>query len=157
MIIFFLHFILSANITNVHRITILEFISAVILAPINEEIVFRGILTDIIKSKYHETKFLNIFTILFTSVVWATSHLYGISVYTFMLIIDGIIIGIIYHKTNNLIVCITYHVANNFSVTMLNFLDEKYWIFSFIMCMGIFLVSVFCLLKNLSFNKNTVQ
>ena len=38
IIIFFLHFIFSANITNVHKITILEFISAVILAPVNEEL-----------------------------------------------------------------------------------------------------------------------
>ena len=78
-------------------------INSVIITSIAEEIIFRGLLTDILGVCNSQSKLGIISGILLTAIVWALSHLHGINIPTLLLIFDGIIIGLIYYYYKNLI------------------------------------------------------
>ena len=141
-VICILHFTLSLNITNSSNNTIASLINSVLIAAIAEEIIFRGILTDVINNSHTETKSVVMITVFITSVLWAFSHLYGFSLPTLLLFIDGIIIGVIYHYFKNILLCIVYHIANNASVIMLSKICEGHWLQSIILTMSVFIFSV---------------
>lgn len=121
-----LHFLLSLNITNSGDMSLWSLINSVIITSIAEEIIFRGLLTDILGVCNSQSKLGIISGILLTAIVWALSHLHGINIPTLLLIFDGIIIGLIYYYYKNLIYCILYHSANNITVVLMSIINNNW-------------------------------
>lgn len=82
-------------------------LSVVIIAPILEEIVFRGIILQGFLKNYSITK-----AIIITAVLFGLFH--GNIVQTPLVILLGIVLGVIYIKTGSLFMCIAGHALNNF-------------------------------------------
>ncbi|VTQ89162.1 CPBP family glutamic-type intramembrane protease [Hathewaya histolytica] len=79
----------------------------VIVAPICEEILFRGIILEMFLKKYSTLK-----SILVSALMFGIIHgnfIQGVE--TFFI---AIILGYIYYKTNSLLPCIFLHFVNNF-------------------------------------------
>ncbi|EKS4343741.1 CPBP family intramembrane metalloprotease [Clostridium botulinum] len=87
---------------NLYQIFILE----VIIAPIFEEIVFRGIILEGLLNKYKP-----ITSIIVSSVVFALCHIYIPQIIN--AIIFGILLGIIYYKTKSVVLCMVSHMLTN--------------------------------------------
>jgi len=84
------------------------FLSICILAPIVEEILFRGIL---LRGLLQNVKIKPIYAILFTSLIFGVAHvnpwqLLGAGTL-------GIVFGFVYYRTKSLWLCIFLHVLNN--------------------------------------------
>lgn len=86
---------------------IISFISSVIIAPIVEEFIFRGILMGRLYNKYGLGK-----SILFSSIIFLSMHL-NINP---MLLLLGISCAILTYKYKSLIPSITLHACNNLIV-----------------------------------------
>ncbi|NEZ46571.1 CPBP family intramembrane metalloprotease [Clostridium niameyense] len=82
-------------------------ISMVLVAPIFEEIIFRGIILDGLLKKYRAINAIVISGLMFG--VFHFNLTQGINAFFI-----GIILGIIYFSTNSLIPCMFMHFANNF-------------------------------------------
>ncbi len=83
-----------------------SFLTIVIIAPIFEEIIFRGIILDGFLKKFSANK-----SILLSSLLFAIIHLnpwQGIGAF-----IAGLFLGWIYFKTQSIIPCIAIHLTNN--------------------------------------------
>ena len=120
LVLCILHFLSSLNITNSGNMYLWSLVSSVIITSIAEEIIFRGLLTDILGVCNAQSKLGIISGIFLTAIVWALSHLHGINIPTLLLIFDGIIIGLIYYYYKNLIYCILYHCANNITIILMS-------------------------------------
>ncbi len=145
LILCILHFTVSLEFTNSGKNNIVSFIIAVFVAAITEELIFRGILSDIINISRSEQKLNIAITIVITSVLWAASHLYGFSIPTLLLIMGGIILGLIYHHCKSILLCIIYHASYNASVIFLVQVGQNHWIpvtvaFTVILAFSILLV-----------------
>lgn len=92
------------------------FISAVILAPICEEFIFRGLLFNVIKNKlgFHAGVWIS-------AMLFASIHFYGmqdlIAVGFF-----GVVMAYLYRYTNSLIPCIVCHALFNLIITLWNWI-----------------------------------
>lgn len=85
---------------------ILAFISVAILAPIVEEIIFRGIIFNE-AAKYKG----GAFPIIISGLLFGLAHMQPIQiVYTF---IAGLILGLVYSKTHSLPIVMFLHMLNN--------------------------------------------
>lgn len=82
-------------------------IGVVIIAPLLEEIVFRGIILQGFLKNYSITK-----SIIITAVLFGLFH--ANIVQTPLVILLGIVLGVIYIKTGSLFMCIIGHALNNF-------------------------------------------
>ena len=105
--------ILSIRVNTISSFSkILLIIAGVIMGPLSEEIVFRGILLDdLIK---YNNKFVSI---LLSSFIFGILHRDLISmIYAF---IFGIVTGVVYLKDRNLTNCILVHASGNFIVLLL--------------------------------------
>lgn len=141
LIICILYFTISLNISNSTSLNFLSFLGSVLFFPIAEEILFRGILTDILNPSHSKSKFSISFTILVTSLLWTISHFHGINLASLLLLIDGIIIGALYQKYKSILVCIVYHSFNNLAVIVLFGFGEEMWIQRLIITALIFVTS----------------
>lgn len=79
---------------------------AVLFAPIAEEVLFRGIVTQLLLNKYHPTKAIIISALIFALIHVNPSQIPGAFVM-------GLLFGWIFHKTGSLIPCIIMHFINN--------------------------------------------
>ncbi|SKA78591.1 hypothetical protein SAMN05443428_102155 [Caloramator quimbayensis] len=82
-------------------------LSVIIIAPVLEEIVFRGIILQGFLKNYSIKK-----SVIITAVLFGLFH--GNIVQTPIVILLGIVLGIIYIKTSSLFICIIGHMLNNF-------------------------------------------
>ncbi|NFN88393.1 CPBP family intramembrane metalloprotease [Clostridium sporogenes] len=93
---------------------IVGFITTVIIAPIFEEIIYRGIILDELLDKYNYKK-----AIIISALVFAIVH------FNFIQLTDafiaGIILAAVYCKTKSLIPCITIHFLNNLFCNIVEF------------------------------------
>lgn len=89
-------FLVLANLMN--------FLLIVAIAPIIEEIVFRGLLISRWSVKWGTPR-----AILFSSIIFGIGHLDFIGGFFF-----GVVMAVLYIKSNSLIIPILVHVANNF-------------------------------------------
>jgi len=80
--------------------------SMVIVAPIYEEIFTRGILLAGLLNRYNPKK-----AIIISALIFGISHFNIVQSVNTTLI--GLILGMIYYKTNSLILCIGAHMTNN--------------------------------------------
>mgnify|MGYP000023507340 CR=1 FL=1 len=86
--------------------------SGVILAPICEEIVFRGLLFNILKNRLGLCA-----GVLISSVIFASVHYYGVQD-LFAVFVFGAVMAWLYHKTNSLIPGILCHALYNLVITL---------------------------------------
>ena len=103
---------ININFTNVTEPTnflmiITSFITTCVFAPITEEIVFKFGLLDYLKNKSN-----SFIALILSSVVFALLHFYNIDGIILTLLL-GLLCGISYLKTNNLIYPIIIHLAFN--------------------------------------------
>ena len=138
-IICLLHFLVKLNVSGNDKYTVYNLIVSVLVAAVCEEMVFRGAITDILKCNGPKS---NILIVIFTSALWAFSHLYGLSLPTLLLFVDGIILGYIYCKTQNIILCMIYHAANNASIIILGSIKAELWNFVFTIDIILLVISV---------------
>ena len=75
-----------------------------------EEIIFRYILQNGVKNKFKVHG--RVISILFTAIIFGILHS-GFSKELILYVVPGLLFGIIYNRTNNLLVVITIHVINN--------------------------------------------
>jgi len=116
--------------------TIIGLISSGIIGPIYEEILFRYLLYNRLKSRYSIKK-----SLLITTIIFALIHLNPIKIiYAFLL---GLIINISYEKHQNILAPILIHIAANTIV-----------IFLFEYNTYILLLSLICLILSIILNKN---
>lgn len=103
-------------------------ISVIVIAPVFEEIIYRGIILELLYKRYGSLK-----AIAISSMLFAIMHLnihQGVN--GFFL---GIILGFIYIKTNSLLLSIFVHFTNNFLVIIsmyLPFLDTDSFKFNIV-------------------------
>ncbi|WP_315970309.1 CPBP family intramembrane glutamic endopeptidase [Clostridium botulinum] len=106
------------------------FILQIIIAPIFEEIVLRGIILEGFLNKYKP-----ITSIIVSSVIFGLWH--GNIPQFITATILGILVGIIYYKTRSTVLCIVSHILNN----GLTFLYINFNIRTFFIGAVIFIIS----------------
>lgn len=88
--------------------SMMYYISAIILAPIVEELIFRGVILNRLKIKFNITSAIFISSIIF-SVLHFDLNIIG-------RLIFGALSAILFFQTGNIINCIILHALNNISV-----------------------------------------
>lgn len=87
----------------------IAFISLCVIAPVFEEIIFRGIILEQLSKKYSMATSIIVSGLMF-GLIHANLH-QGVNAFFI-----GLILGFIYLKTNSLLLCMFWHFANNFLV-----------------------------------------
>ena len=95
------------------------FLAVVIIAPIGEEIVFRGFLQKFLEKYWRDTTR----AILVTSLFFAMIHFNPF--WTIQIYLLGIILGFLAWKTRSVIPSILLHIVNNGAAFILANIDEK--------------------------------
>lgn len=113
-------------------------LSTVIVAPISEELLFRGVFLNRLKLFVPTS-----FAVLISSILFGAMHHYGSVISA---IVFGVCMCILYLKTQNILVCILAHFLNNLLAEILYHLDYGNLIFT----NNIFII-VFSLLAIVSF------
>lgn len=90
-------------------------LTGVLVAPVLEELIFRGIMLDGLLKKYSPAT-----AIFVSSFFFALIHLNPWQFVTAMIV--GILIGWVYYHTRSLSLAILMHLANNLVVTLLGFI-----------------------------------
>jgi len=93
------------------------FFSMVIVAPIFEEIFMRGIILVGLLKRYSPKK-----SIIISALIFGIWHFNVVQSVNATLI--GLILGVIYYKTNSLILCITLHMTNNIFAPVMGAVKE---------------------------------
>jgi CAAX protease family protein len=97
---------------------VLTFIYMVIVAPILEELIFRGIILDGLLKKYSP-----IMSILISSILFGIVHLSPWSFVTGLIM--GIFMGWVYYKSKSLLATIIIHASANFSAYLSRFFIDS--------------------------------
>jgi uncharacterized protein len=97
---------------------VLAFITIAIIAPLLEEILFRGIILDGYLKNYSPAKSILISALLFAFIHGNIAQ--GIGAF-----VMGIVVGVLYWRTRSLLLCIGLHFVNNFTATLLLVLDPE--------------------------------
>ena len=117
---------------------ILQIIGTVVLVPIAEELLFRGIILGELNFRYSPRV-----VVLLQALLFGIFHMNPLqSLYTF---IPGLLLGIAYYQTGNLIVPIIMHMIFNFFGGVINFMvpeEVLSWITSVEIFMAIFAVFI---------------
>ncbi|WP_147623433.1 CPBP family intramembrane glutamic endopeptidase [Treponema denticola] len=111
-------------------------IATVIISPIFEEILYRGLMYN--KLKEISNAFI---AILISSILFAFLHIpgYGFNIKMFSLVLDGILLTYCYEKTDNIYVPIFVHSINNFFIFLFNYV---YFYFLIIIYFIIFIAGI---------------
>ena len=112
------------------------FIATVIISPIFEEILYRGLMYN--KLKEISNAFIGV---LISSILFALLHIpkYGFGMNTFFLFLVGILLAYCYEKTNNIYVPIFVHSINNFFIFLFNYV---YFYFLIVIYFIIFIAGI---------------
>ncbi|MGI5060650.1 CPBP family intramembrane metalloprotease [Treponema denticola] len=112
------------------------FIATVIISPIFEEILYRGLMYN--KLKEISNAFIGV---LISSILFALLHIpkYGFGINTFFLFLVGILLAYCYEKSNNIYVPIFVHSINNFFIFLFNYV---YFYFLIIIYFIIFIIGI---------------
>ena len=123
----------------------LPILSTVIISPISEELLFRGVFLNRLNLVVPTT-----FAILVTSIIFGLLHDYSNIISA---VVFGICMCIIYIKTQNIFVCILAHFINNLLAEIIFFLDSENLIFTndvFIILISILaVVSFYLIIKSI--------
>ena len=112
------------------------FIATVIISPIFEEILYRGLMYN--KLKEISNAFIGV---LISSILFALLHIpkYGFGINTFFLFLVGILLAYCYEKTDNIYVPILVHSINNFFIFLFNYV---YFYFLIVIYFIIFIAGI---------------
>ena len=99
--------------------TILLFTAVVILAPLGEEIIFRGFLQQILEKYWKDVTQ----AILFTALIFSLIHMNPY--WFFQIYILGIFLGFLAWKTNSIIAPLILHGLNNFIALLLSLSEPQ--------------------------------
>ena len=112
------------------------FIATVIISPIFEEILYRGLMYN--KLKEISNAFIGV---LISSILFALLHIpkYGFGINTFFLFLVGVLLTYCYEKTDNIYVPIFVHSINNFFIFLFNYV---YFYFLIIIYFIIFIAGI---------------
>ena len=111
-------------------------IATVIISPIFEEILYRGLLYNKLK------EISNVFIAVFiSSILFAFLHIpgYGFNIKMFSLVLDGILLTYCYEKTDNIYVPILVHSINNFFIFLFKYV---YFYFIIVIYFIIFIIGI---------------
>lgn len=127
------------NLSNANNIVLTLFI-AIILIPIFEEILFRGLIFNDLRSKYNI-----VVAVLIQGLIFGVMH--GNIIQGIYTVILGVILSMIYIWTDSIYVCIIGHTTYNLLGTLVvpnifESINEK--IIYFLMIIGIILIGIFC-------------
>ena len=107
------------------------FISTVIKAPIFEEIFMRGIILGGLLNRYSPKK-----AIIISALIFGACHL---NIPQFIdATLGGLILGMIYYKTNSLFLCIVAHMTNNILSTIMEYTEHSFNMITFFLGVIIF-------------------
>ena len=111
-------------------------IATVIISPIFEEILYRGLMYN--KLKEISNAFIGV---LISSILFAFLHIpkYGFGINTFFLFLVGILLAYCYEKTDNIYVPILVHSINNFFIFLFNYV---YFYFLIVIYFIIFIAGI---------------
>lgn len=96
----------SQSLSEMANDGIYSVISIIIIAPLTEEIIFRGIILEGFLSRYSSVK-----AVIWSSIIFAVFHLNPLQFVTAFAV--GVFLGYIYFKTRSLIPCILAHAFYN--------------------------------------------
>ena len=96
---------------QVHEIKVLSFIYFIIIGPVLEEIIFRGIIMRGFLKNYTPLKAIVLSSVLFSIVHFPFSYIFTILIINFF-------IGFIFWQTSSLSLSITIHILGNFFVIL---------------------------------------
>jgi len=115
-------------------------IGTVIIGPIFEEILYRGLMYN--KLKQISNAFIAVFI---SSILFALLHIpgYGFNIKMFSLVLDGILLTYCYEKTDNIYVPILVHSINNFFIFLFNYV---YFYFLIVIYFIIFIIAFIILI-----------
>lgn len=126
---------------------LMYFLAVVILSPIVEELLFRGIILRKLNTDYN---FSIPFAILISSLLFGLCHSFGgiLSAFVF-----GICMSVLYLKTKNILVPILAHTLNNLISFILAFTRIEYYLISngiiIIIVLILFVITNFILFKHI--------
>ena len=132
-------------------------IATVIISPIFEEILYRGLMYN--KLKQISNAFI---AILISSILFALLHIpgYGFNIKIFCFVLDGILLTYCYEKTDNIYVPILVHSVNNFFIFLFNYVYFYFLIvIYFIIFIMAFIILIIDIIKYVKVRKtfNLVQ
>lgn len=108
---YYLNFALKTSLFDNNSNVAITLLSTGILGPIIEELMFRGIIYNELKSKYSNMK-----SILITTIFFAIIHINIIQILYALII--GFILIFVYEKYNNIKAPIILHMASNITTTL---------------------------------------
>ncbi len=108
---YYLNFVLKTSLFDNSNNIAITLLSTGILGPIIEELIFRGIIYNELKSKYSNMK-----SILITTIFFAIIHINIIQILYALII--GFILIFVYEKYNNIKAPIILHMASNITTTL---------------------------------------
>lgn len=94
-------------------------ISAIIVGPIAEEIIFRGIILNGLLSNYSTKK-----SIVISSILFALIHLNPIQI--FISLVMGLFFGYLFYLTKNLLSVIILHSLTNLTITICSYFNYEF-------------------------------
>ncbi|UTD05094.1 CPBP family intramembrane metalloprotease [Treponema denticola] len=111
-------------------------IGSVIISPIFEEILYRGLMYNKLKEISNAS-----IAILISSILFALLHIpkYGFGINTFFLFLVGILLAYCYEKTDNIYVPILVHSINNFFIFLFKYV---YFYFLIVIYFIIFIIGI---------------
>jgi len=115
--------------------TLILTLGAIVLAPIFEEIIFRGTILRGFLSNYSPKK-----AIIYSALIFGLFHLKPEQVWGAIII--GLFFGWIYYKTKSIGITIILHFIANFSVLFQSFLYYKYFNLNAVTTMSIYFIPI---------------
>ncbi|EPF36397.1 CPBP family intramembrane glutamic endopeptidase [Treponema denticola] len=107
-----------------------KFITALIIAPIYEELIFRGVIYDDTKKLFNVK-----IAALVSSILFGLMHFNGGYLQVTVAMLDGLLLAYCYEKTQSLYACILLHSLNNFmSVVIYRLLDWRAYVMLTLIC-----------------------
>lgn len=103
----------KAELGVLHNTPVLFMIYALVVAPIIEELLFRGYLLNVF---FPKTPWLGI---VFSATIFGLLHISTDPIYFFSKFILGILLGMVYEKTKNIKASIIVHLLNNLSALVI--------------------------------------
>ena len=140
---YYLNFALKTSLFDNNSNVAVTLLSTGILGPIIEELMFRGIIYNELKSKYSNMK-----SILITTIFFAIIHINIIQILYALII--GFILIFVYEKYNNIKAPIILHMASNITTTLFLLLLIKN---NLIINYGIFIFSLILLIMLKKYTK----
>ncbi|MBF8982778.1 CPBP family intramembrane metalloprotease [Lutibacter sp. B2] len=125
---------------NIYINSYFAVIAIAVIAPIFEEIVMRGIMLEGLLNKYKPQK-----AIIISALIFGIWH-FNIPQFINATLI-GLILGVLYYKTNSLILCIVIHITNNTMAIIMDYLEYSPCRISFVVGIGIFIISGILIIK----------